>query len=118
VDSAPLIKFNGAIGEGLPMPGRRKMIAQQKVLAEFGDFALRSDNLDEVLHETCRLVGRAIDTGTGRQFIDGLAQQIGAAPDSASSAAGTTLRLGFSCADGVMAALAIHRSLAFGVSRW
>lgn len=43
------------------MPNLRQMKAQQKVLADFGDFALRSDTLDEVLIEACRLVSEAID---------------------------------------------------------
>lgn len=38
------------------------MKAQQKVLADFGDFALRSDTLDDVLNEACRLVSEAIDS--------------------------------------------------------
>ena len=44
------------------MSERDKMMAQQKVLADFGEFALRSDDLDEVLHEACRLVGQALET--------------------------------------------------------
>ena len=44
------------------MPDREQMMARQKVLADFGDLALRSDDLDEVLTEACRLVGRALDT--------------------------------------------------------
>lgn len=39
-----------------------QMKSRQKVLAEFGDFALRSDSLDEVLHESCRLVSEALGT--------------------------------------------------------
>jgi two-component sensor histidine kinase len=38
------------------------MVARQKVLADFGDLALRSDSLDDVLSEACRLVGEALDT--------------------------------------------------------
>ena len=35
---------------------------QQRVLARFGEFALRSDDLDAILTEACRLVGEALDT--------------------------------------------------------
>src|SRR3954447_6203515 len=35
---------------------RRCLVVRQRVLAEFGDLALRSDDLDEVLTEACRLV--------------------------------------------------------------
>jgi PAS domain S-box-containing protein len=39
-----------------------QMIFRQRVLADFGEFALRSDDLDEVLTEACRLVGEALGT--------------------------------------------------------
>jgi len=35
---------------------------RQKVLGEFGEFALRSDDLDEILHRACELVGDALGT--------------------------------------------------------
>ncbi len=35
---------------------------QQTVLARFGEFALKCDDLDTILHEACRLVGDALDT--------------------------------------------------------
>src|SRR6185503_9157722 len=35
---------------------------QQTVLARFGELALRSDDLDEILSEACRLVGEALGT--------------------------------------------------------
>jgi GAF domain-containing protein len=38
------------------------MIRQQTTLARFGEFALRSSELDEVLTEACRLVGQALGT--------------------------------------------------------
>lgn len=44
------------------MPTLEQMKIRQRVLAEFGDFALRCDDLDEVLHEACRLVSDALDT--------------------------------------------------------
>jgi len=37
-------------------------LRQQTVLAKFGELALRSDNLDEILAEACRLVGFALGT--------------------------------------------------------
>ena len=42
------------------MPTLEQMKIRQKVLADFGDFALRCDSLDEVLHEACRLVAEAL----------------------------------------------------------
>jgi two-component sensor histidine kinase len=44
------------------MPDREQMVARQKALAGFGDLALRSDDLDEVLAEACRLIGEALGT--------------------------------------------------------
>lgn len=38
------------------------MLKRQKVLADFADFALQSDDLDEVLQEACRLVAEAMGT--------------------------------------------------------
>ena len=39
-----------------------QMVRRQRVLADFGEFALRSESLDEVLAEACRLVGEALGT--------------------------------------------------------
>ncbi len=39
-----------------------KLLRQQTILARFGEFALRSDDLDEILTEACRLVGEALGT--------------------------------------------------------
>ena len=44
------------------MAGRDEMIERQRVLADFGELATRSEDLDEVLTEACRLVGRALGT--------------------------------------------------------
>jgi two-component sensor histidine kinase len=44
------------------MAGRDELIERQRVLADFGEVAIRSDDLDEVLKEACRLVGRALGT--------------------------------------------------------
>jgi hypothetical protein len=59
-------------------PGNRRedLLAQQAVLAEFGEFALRTDDLDSVLGEACRLAGCALGTDLSasslRQLIRGL----------------------------------------------
>ena len=39
-----------------------QMMKRQQVLADFGEFALHSESLDEVLTEACRLVGEALGT--------------------------------------------------------
>jgi two-component sensor histidine kinase len=44
------------------MPDLEQMMVRQKVLADFGEFALRCDTLDDVLTEACRLVGKALKT--------------------------------------------------------
>src|SRR6478672_11362093 len=40
----------------------RELLHQQTVLARFGELALKSDDLDEILTEACRLVGEALGT--------------------------------------------------------
>ncbi|MET0527759.1 MAG: GAF domain-containing protein, partial [Microvirga sp.] len=44
------------------MLSQEQMMKRQQVLADFGEFALRSENLDEVLTEACRLVAEALGT--------------------------------------------------------
>jgi len=44
------------------MPDGEQMIKRQKALADFGDFALRNEDLDEILAEACRLVGDSLGT--------------------------------------------------------
>lgn len=39
-----------------------ELLRQQTVLAQFGEFALRTGDLDEILTEACRLVGEALST--------------------------------------------------------
>lgn len=39
-----------------------QQLRQQTILAQFGELALESDDLDEILTEACRLVGEAIGT--------------------------------------------------------
>jgi PAS domain S-box-containing protein len=40
----------------------RELLHQQTALARFGELALKSDDLDEILTEACRLVGEALGT--------------------------------------------------------
>jgi hypothetical protein len=42
------------------------MVKRQQVLADFGEFALRSQDLDKILMEACRLVGEALGTGRAK----------------------------------------------------
>lgn len=44
------------------MPDLAEMMKRQQVLADFGDLALRSEDLDEVLTKACRLVAEALGT--------------------------------------------------------
>ncbi len=39
-----------------------RLLRQQTILARFGELALRSDDLDEILTEACRLVGEGLGT--------------------------------------------------------
>ena len=45
---------------------RSELLEQQSTLARFGELALRSDNLDEILGEACSLVGRALGTNLAK----------------------------------------------------
>ena len=51
---------DGGLADG--MPNLEQMVRRQRMLADFGEFALRSDSLDEVLTKACRLVGEALGT--------------------------------------------------------
>lgn len=42
------------------MPSQEVMVARQKALGNFGEFALRCDDLDAILTEACRLVAAAL----------------------------------------------------------
>ncbi|MFC7478252.1 PAS domain S-box protein [Dankookia sp. GCM10030260] len=44
------------------MSDREQMVLRQRVLANFGELALRSESLEEVLTEACRLVSEALGT--------------------------------------------------------
>lgn len=48
------------------MLDREQMIGRQKALAQFGEFALHSNDLDAVLTQACRLVGEALGTGRAK----------------------------------------------------
>jgi len=43
-------------------PDHAQLLRQQTILAKFGEFALKSEDLDEILTEACRLVGQALET--------------------------------------------------------
>ena len=45
---------------------RETFLTRQKALADFGDFALQSEDLNEVLTEACRLVAEAMGTGRAK----------------------------------------------------
>jgi hypothetical protein len=50
---------------------------RQQVLANFGEFALRNESLDDVLTEACRLVGGALATQRAKILeIDGRDQTL------------------------------------------
>ena len=42
--------------------GYKEVLQQQTALARFGELALRSDDLEEILTEACRLAGEALGT--------------------------------------------------------
>ena len=42
------------------MADRAQLLARQEALADFGEFALRSDDLDDVLQAACRIVAEAL----------------------------------------------------------
>nr|WP_314530699.1 ATP-binding protein [uncultured Pseudomonas sp.] len=45
------------------------LLRQRKVLAEFGELALVSDNLEHILDEACRLVGDALETNLAKFML-------------------------------------------------
>ena len=49
-----------------PLPHRSDSLAQQVALARFGELALKAEDLDEILHEACRLVAEALGTGLAK----------------------------------------------------
>jgi len=47
---------------------RAYLCRREQVLADFGEFALRSQDLDSTLTEACRLVGEALGTGRAKSW--------------------------------------------------
>ncbi|MBB4039820.1 two-component sensor histidine kinase [Microvirga flocculans] len=45
-----------------PSASRDELLEQQRALAEFGGFALKAENLDDILNQACHLVGRGLST--------------------------------------------------------
>lgn len=41
---------------------QNELLGQQRVLAEFGSFALKAEPLDDILNKACELVGEALRT--------------------------------------------------------
>ena len=58
-ESLPSAGSQGRPAEGAELAA---LLRQQTTLARFGERALRSDNLDEILTEACHLVGEALGT--------------------------------------------------------
>ncbi len=56
---------NGS-ARGAEMTDQEQMMKRQRVLGAFGEFALRSENLDEILTKACRLVADALGTGRAK----------------------------------------------------
>ncbi len=54
--------FNKVAGMSEVESGEEALLRQQDVLAQFGEKALRSESLDEILQEACRLVRDALGT--------------------------------------------------------
>ena len=52
--------------EGTNRDSLGELLEQQQTLARFGELALRSDDLDEILNEACRLVGTALHTNLAK----------------------------------------------------
>ena len=48
------------------MSDLEQILKRQRVLADFGEFTLSSDDIDAVLTEACRLVGEALGTGRAK----------------------------------------------------
>jgi PAS domain S-box-containing protein len=43
-----------------------RMMQRQQILGDFGEFALRSQDLEQILHKACRLVAEALGTGRAK----------------------------------------------------
>ncbi|RKS27459.1 PAS domain S-box-containing protein [Pseudomonas sp. WPR_5_2] len=51
------------------MTNEDTLLRQRKVLAEFGELALASDDLEHILDEACRLVGEALETNLAKFML-------------------------------------------------
>lgn len=51
------------------MTNEDNLLRQRKVLAEFGELALASDDLEHILNEACRLVGDALETNLAKFML-------------------------------------------------
>jgi PAS domain S-box-containing protein len=56
-----------ALGESMKIEDT--LLRQRKVLAKFGELALASDDLEQILHEACRLVGEALETNLAKFML-------------------------------------------------
>jgi len=59
----------------IPMAIEDTLLRQRKVLAEFGELALASDDLEHILDQACRLVSEALDTNLAK-FTTGLSSSL------------------------------------------
>src|SRR6478672_8289852 len=41
---------------------QERLLEQQRALAEFGDFALKTETIDDILNRACELISRALET--------------------------------------------------------
>jgi two-component sensor histidine kinase len=62
VSKSPSVRSSGKSAPYRIRAQREALLRQQKSLAEFGERALKVDDLDEILDEGCRLVGEALET--------------------------------------------------------
>jgi hypothetical protein len=46
-----------------------QMVRRQRALADFGEFALRSADLDDILMQACQLISQALGTDLAKVII-------------------------------------------------
>jgi hypothetical protein len=64
--------------------GYAELLRQQTALARFGELALRSDDLEEILTEACRLAGEALRTDLAKETRNSIFPDLGGAPKGVS----------------------------------
>jgi hypothetical protein len=64
--------------------GYAERLRQQTALARFGELALRSDDLEEILAEACRLAGEALRTDLAKETRNSIFPDLGGAPKDVS----------------------------------